>query len=132
MNPVLQGIGGAGVLSHGCNVYFLSNLTSVILASSNEKRMPTQLRGPVPNGINAQGCLLAHRSLVNLIENQFGKIGELKNQSTNKKQIIETEREQRRIRKQDKSRKIRKNTKVRKTTKPRMNIFHWLKHLQNY
>ena len=74
MNPVLQGIGGAGVLLHGCSVYFLSNLTSVILASSSEKRMPTQLRGPVPNGMNAQGCLLEHRSLVNLQENQFAKL----------------------------------------------------------
>ena len=43
----------------GTIVYFLSVFTIVIFPSNWANRSPTQVLGPLPNGIQAMGCLSA-------------------------------------------------------------------------
>ena len=59
-----------GVFSHTANLYFSKNLTKVSLISIKANRMPTQLRGPAPNGIKAQLSRLFLPSALNLFRSK--------------------------------------------------------------
>lgn len=57
---------GISWVSEGTNEYFLSIRMIVILPSSCANRSPTHVLGPLPNGIQANGCLSDFLCSVNL------------------------------------------------------------------